>query len=71
MITYLTNRNLWFSTLLCSSNPLSRKSGMEYGNNLEMYIPYAGAVRMFIQIKGNFTMGRLKITNTYDGPDFR
>ena len=33
---------------------------MEYGNNLEMYIPYAGAVRMFIQIKGNFTMGRLK-----------
>jgi hypothetical protein len=26
---------------------------MEYGNNLEMYIPYAGAVRMFIQIKGN------------------
>jgi hypothetical protein len=39
---------------------MTSTSKEEYRINREIYIPYAGAARIFLLIDGKFTMGKLK-----------
>jgi hypothetical protein len=55
----VTTRDLWFSSLLGSSNPLSWKScqapqALEYRINWEIYTPKVGAAGMLLHINGKF-----------------